>query len=140
MKISAHLENSKGKHEVIFQTNDNKHSMTISPKPDGFGSSINGGELLFLAIATCYCNDIYREAAKRKIKVSYVEVTVEGEFGKEGEPAKNILYEARITADATKSKTEELMRYTDSVTEIQNTIRAKVPVFLSRVEAETSSK
>jgi uncharacterized OsmC-like protein len=35
---------------------------------------------LFLALATCYCNDIYREAAKRNIKVDSVEVEVEGTF------------------------------------------------------------
>jgi uncharacterized OsmC-like protein len=29
---------------------------------------------LFLALASCYCNDIYREAAKRNIKVERVEV------------------------------------------------------------------
>jgi hypothetical protein len=34
---------------------------------DGGGSSANGGELLCLALATCYCNDVYREAKKRGI-------------------------------------------------------------------------
>jgi uncharacterized OsmC-like protein len=42
--------------------------------------------LLFLALATCYCNDIFREAAKQGLKIDGVEVKVEGEFGAEGEP------------------------------------------------------
>jgi organic hydroperoxide reductase OsmC/OhrA len=63
MKISARLENSEAQHYVRVTTNDSSHSITIPPKPSGFGSSANGGELLFLALATCYCNDIYREAA-----------------------------------------------------------------------------
>jgi organic hydroperoxide reductase OsmC/OhrA len=67
MKISAKVQNSEGQHHVILRTNDNVHSLTIPPKPAGFGSSANGGELLFLALATCYCNDIYREAAKMLI-------------------------------------------------------------------------
>ena len=76
MKISAKVENSKDNHEVTLQTNDNVHSIVIPSKPTGYGSRANGGELLFLALATCYCNDIYREAAKRNINVERVEVNV----------------------------------------------------------------
>ncbi len=53
---------------------------SYSSKENGYGSSASGGELLFLALATCYCNDIYREAAKKNIKVESVEVDVEGDF------------------------------------------------------------
>jgi uncharacterized OsmC-like protein len=84
MKISARVQNSEGQHLVTLRTNDNVHGLNIPPKPTGFGSSANGGELLFLALATCYCNDIYREAAKRGVKVEQVEVEVEGDFGAEG--------------------------------------------------------
>jgi hypothetical protein len=35
------------------------------------------GELLFLALASCYGNDIYWEAAKRNSKVERVEVNYE---------------------------------------------------------------
>jgi hypothetical protein len=54
------------------------------------GSSINGGELLFAALATCFCNDRYREAAKRGVEVQDVEVEVTGTFGNPGEPARDI--------------------------------------------------
>jgi uncharacterized OsmC-like protein len=47
------------------------------------GSSANGGEPLFLALASCYCNDIYRETAKRNIEVERVEVNGEGDFDAE---------------------------------------------------------
>ena len=87
MRISASVRNSFAHHEVSVQTNDNRQTMEIAPKATGFGSSVNGGELLFLALATCYCNDIYREAAKRSIRVERVEVEVNGDFGGEGDPA-----------------------------------------------------
>ena len=86
VKIHARVQNSYGKHLVTLTTNDNAHPIVIAPKASGFGSSANGGELLFLALATCYCNDIYREAAKRGIEVERVEVDVDGQFGAEGEP------------------------------------------------------
>jgi organic hydroperoxide reductase OsmC/OhrA len=128
MKISAHIQNGKGKHEITLQTNDAIQSIKIPPKSNGFGSTVNGGELLFLALATCYCNDIYREAAKRSIKVTEVEVMVEGEFGSDGEPARNVAYSAKVKADASTKDIEELMRETDKMAEIPNTLRVATPV------------
>jgi organic hydroperoxide reductase OsmC/OhrA len=137
MKISAKVQNSEGQHHVTLRTNDNVHSLAISPKPTGFGSSANGGELLFLALATCYCNDIYREAAKRGLRIEQVEVEVEGEFGADGEPAKNVTYRAKVTAQAGEAEIRELMSQTDRVAEIQNTLRLETPVILSGLEVVT---
>ena len=81
MRITARVENRPNHHHVTLTTNDQSHTLDIPPKPTGYGSSANGGELLFLALATCYCNDIYREAAKRGLEVTSVAVTVEGDFG-----------------------------------------------------------
>src|SRR5512143_3537348 len=137
MKISAKVQNGAGKHLVTLRTNENVHNLIIPPKPTGFGSSANGGELLFLALATCYCNDIYREAAKRGLKVEQVEVEVEGEFGAEGEPARNVSYRAKVTAQASETQIRELMSHTDRVAEIQNTLRLETPVILSGIEVVT---
>jgi organic hydroperoxide reductase OsmC/OhrA len=138
MKISAHVENSEGQHHVTLTTNNNSHSIAIPPRSTGFGSSANGGELLFLALATCYCNDIYREAAKRNIKVERVEVEVSGDFRMEGEPAKNVTYRAKVHAKGTKAEIEALARDTDKVAEIQNSLRVLTPVALSDIEIVTS--
>ena len=132
MKITAKVENSKHNHQVTLQTNDNAHSIVIPPRSTGFGSSANGGELLFLA--TCYCNDIYREAAKRNINVERVEVEVDGDFGAEGAPAKNVTYRAKVTAQASEQQIQDMMRFVDTVAEIQNTLRIETPVVLSEME------
>ncbi|HTP10259.1 MAG TPA: OsmC family protein [Anaerolineae bacterium] len=134
MKISAIVHNSEGQHHVTMRTNDSERSLSIPPKSTGFGSSANGGELLFLALATCYCNDIYREASKRGLKVERIEVEVNGEFGAEGEPAQNITYRAKVTAQAGEEQVRNLMSYTDQVAEIQNTLRVETPVTLSSIE------
>ena len=135
MKIRAHVQNSKDSHQVTLQTNDSVHSINIPPKPTGYGSSANGGELLFLALASCYCNDIYREAEKRNIKVERVEVTVEGDFGGEGESGKNVTYHAKVFAQANENEIREMMKFTDTLAEIQNTIRTGTPVVLTTIEA-----
>ena len=135
MKINARIQNSRNDHQVTLQTDDSIHSINIPPKASGFGSSANGGELLLLAVATCYCNDIYREAAKRNIQIERVEVEVDGDFGAEGEPAKNVVYSAKVAAQASEEEIQALMRFTDTVAEIHNTFRIETPVMLSQIEA-----
>jgi organic hydroperoxide reductase OsmC/OhrA len=135
MKMRARVQNTRDSHQVVLQTNDDLHELMIAPKPAGFGSSVNGGELLFLALATCYCNDIYREAAKRGIVVERVEVTVDGDFPAEGAAATNVSYHATVAAQASEEAIRSLMRDTDQVAEIQNTLRAPTPVRLSQIEA-----
>jgi len=134
MKIHARVSNHEGEHQVLLSTNGREHSLSIAPKEGGFGSSVNGGELLFLALATCYCNDIYREARKSGIEVESVSVEVDGEFGGEGEPAHDISYRASVAAKAKRTEILELMRHTDSVAEIQNTLRKSSEVILADCE------
>ena len=135
MKISATVNSSKDNHQVVLTTNDLSHRIEIPPKTTGNGSSANGGELLFLALATCYCNDIYREAARLNIEITGVEVDVEGEFGGVGEPARNVTYRASVTARADETQIRELMRHTDRIAEIQNTLRMGAPVNLAEIKA-----
>jgi organic hydroperoxide reductase OsmC/OhrA len=135
MIISARVANTEGKHTVSLRKANQNHSLQIPPKSEGLGSSVSGGELLFLALATCYCNDIYREAKKRGISVQSVEVEVQGEFGSEGGGAKNISYGASVAAEATRDEILNLIRHTDQVAEIHNTVRSGCPVVLSQTEA-----
>ncbi|MBS1850430.1 MAG: OsmC family protein [Acidobacteria bacterium] len=135
MNISARIINQQGEHKVFLTTGEHRHSLVVPPKPEGFGSSASGGELLFLALATCYCNDIYREAGKRGIAVQSVEVEVSGEFGGAGEAARNIQYHAAVAARAPQEQILELMRHTDSVAEIHNTLRQPSAVVLGKCEA-----
>jgi organic hydroperoxide reductase OsmC/OhrA len=138
MKIAAHVQNSYNQHRVTLSTNDNAHSIEIPSRSTGYGSSANGGELLFLALATCYCNDIYREAAKRGIEITAVEVMVDGDFGAKGEPARNVTYRVKVTGKAGAAELEALARHTDTVAEIQNTLRAATPATLSHITVETA--
>lgn len=135
MNISARIENHLDSHSVTLATNGREHSLAIAPRAGGYGSSANGGELLFLALATCYCNDLYREAQKRSIELRSVRVEVTGEFGAEGEGAKNITYSASVTGSASQNDLLALMRHTDAVAEIQNTLRNSVPITLGPCHA-----
>lgn len=130
MKISARVENSYNCNKTEVSTNGQSHAIEIKSKAEGFGSSVNGGELLFLALATCYCNDIYREAEKRGIEVTSVAVHVQGEFGSAGEIATNVHYEAKVSSTSDENTIRDLLRHTDTVAEIQNTLRHGVSIAL----------
>jgi organic hydroperoxide reductase OsmC/OhrA len=65
MQITATIKSKFNQLQTI-QTNDAAKNLQIASKPNGYGSPVNGGELLMLSLATCYCNDIYREAAKEE--------------------------------------------------------------------------
>jgi uncharacterized OsmC-like protein len=136
MRSVAGIQNSKGANTVKVSTGDHSSTITIPSRPSGFGSSISGGEMLMVALATCYCNDVYREAAKMGIDVSHVDVECSAEFPAEGEPARDLTYTARITAKASDQQIRDLAAQADRLAEIHNTVRASIPVILVQVEVE----
>ncbi len=64
MECSATVRNSQGRHEAAVATAGVSQAIAIGPKSTGPGSAASGGKLLLLALATCYCNDLYREAVE----------------------------------------------------------------------------
>ena len=130
MKVSATIKNSFNNHKAFLHTNDKIQHIKINYKSLGQASAVNGGELLMLAIASCFCNDIYREAAKRKFDIKSVHVVVSADFENEGEPASNIQYQVKVDSDNTKTEISKLIKYVDRIAEIHNTIRKGIPVKL----------
>lgn len=130
MQISASINSALNENVVTVKTNDTTQGITLPAKATGFGSSINGGELLMLSLAVCFCNDLYREAKKRKLVLNSVEVIVSGEFGAEGEPGRNFQYKAIVASDADEKEIQALIRHTDTVAEIHNTLRQGLKVSL----------
>ena len=134
MRSVARIHNSEGQHTAEVSAGKHTASISIASKLSGFGSSVSGGELLMLAMATCFCNDIYREALQMNIEVVSVDVECSGDFPAEGAPATGVRYTAKITARAPEQQIRELAIRTDREAEVQNTVRAGTPVELSDVE------
>lgn len=131
IEISATVKNSLDSHQIFVSTNGTGKEMHVPPKQGGYGSAVNGGELLLLSLATCFCNDLYREAAKRNIRISGIEVNVTGNFGGEGEPGSNFSYKVKVSSDAPKADIEDLVEYTDTVAEVHNTLRKGLSIQLA---------
>jgi organic hydroperoxide reductase OsmC/OhrA len=130
MEISATVRHGPD-HGVTVSTAGQQQSLNIPAKANGPGSGVNGGELLMLALATCYCNDLYREAQRLGIVLDGVEVSATALFPGIGLAATDIRYQARVSSSAPASTVERLIRETDAVAEVHNTIRAGVPVRLA---------
>ena len=128
MRIAARLTNRATSHGVTLDTAGKTQPLAVAAKAAGGGSAVNGGEFLMLALATCYCNDLYREAAARGIVLTAVDVEASAEFAAVGLAATDIRYRARVESPASAAEIEALLRETDQVAEVHNTLRAGVPV------------
>jgi organic hydroperoxide reductase OsmC/OhrA len=128
--ISALVKNARHSHEVTVASDAAAKSLAVPCRESGFGSGINGGELLMLALATCYCNDLYREAARLGVGLESVEVSASADFEGIGLAAKNIKYRARVVSTASDADVRRLIHETDAVAEIHNTLRAGAAVAL----------
>jgi len=130
MRISARIRNAGGAHEASVFTDASSQALQIPAKTGGNGSAVSGGEFLMLALATCYCNDLYREAQRMGIALAGVEVEAAAEFDGVGLAARDIRYRASVESTAPPEQIVRLIRETDAVAEIHNTIRTGVPVAL----------
>jgi len=129
MQISAQVRNTPQDHAVSVTTAGNAKALPIAGRAGG-GSAVNGGEFLMLALATCYCNDLYREAARLQIELTEVEVEARADFDGVGLAARNVQYRARVESPAPRERIEQLLRETDAVAEVHNTLRGGAAVQL----------
>jgi organic hydroperoxide reductase OsmC/OhrA len=131
MQIAAIVDSSVAGHSVTVRTDASVQTLAVPAKPDLRGSAVNGGEFLMLALATCYCNDLYREAQRLGIAIEAVQVEAMAEFPGVGLAATNIRYRAKIQSPASEGDIALLLRVTDAVAEVHNTIRGGVEVQLA---------
>ena len=125
MEISAQVSNAFDVHQVSVSTAGSLRTLAVSAKANGRGSAVNGGEFLMLALATCYCNDLYREAERLGIAIDGCEVVAKAQFNGIGLAAESVTYAARVEAPtASAEELERLLEETDRLAEIHNTLRA----------------
>jgi putative redox protein len=106
-----------------------------SKEAGGEGVGFSGGELLLLAIGGCYSNDVYREATNLGIQVHAVRVQVSADWGGSPVRAQNVMYSVAVEADASEDQILELIRHTDQVAEIPNSLRLGTEVRLANATA-----
>jgi len=96
----------------------------------GGGKGFNGGQLLYLAVAGCISNDLFREAARFGVELDSVRVTVEGDFSGEPPVSDAISYDVELSG---RGDVDALVREVDRIAEIPNTLRQGTPVSLRAI-------
>lgn len=99
----------------------------------GGGLGFNGGQLLYLSIAACLSNDIYREAATMGIDLHGVEITVDGDFPARGAGSTPITVDIAIRTAAPDDQVLALVAEVERVAEIPRTIREAPPIEIRSV-------
>jgi len=89
----------------------------------GRGLGFNGGQLLYLSIAACWSNDLYREAATMGIELDGVEITVDGDFPARGSGSTPISVEVVVRSSAPEARVRDLIAEVERVAEIPRAIR-----------------
>jgi uncharacterized OsmC-like protein len=88
----------------------------------GGGLGFNGGQLLYLAVAGCISNDLFRDARAAGIKLSRVRVKVDGDFVGEPAVSDEIRYEVEVSGDAPEDRLRALIDQVDEIAEIPNSL------------------
>lgn len=132
MRMIALVDSAPEAHRVAVETDGSRQSLAVPPKASAPGSGVNGGEFLMLALATCYCNDLYREARRLGIALDGVRVEASADFAGIGLAASNVRYRAAVRSPAPAADIARLLAETDAVAEVHNTLRAGCAVVLDQ--------
>jgi putative redox protein len=99
----------------------------------GGGKGFNGGQLLYLAVAGCISNDLFREAPALGVVLESVRISVVGDFA--GVPAVSgpIRYHVEVTSGSDPALVRELVEQVDRIAEIPNSLRQRTQVELGEI-------
>ena len=121
-------------YRVITRTVDGgrRPSAPTAPSPSsstgpvaigGRGLGMNGGHLLYLSVAACISNDLYRDAQTAGITLTRVVVIVDGDFEGRASVSTPIDVDVELEGDATEAELNALLDEVDRVAEIPNSLR-----------------
>ena len=134
-QTSVEIRTLNGSSLAVGSSGPRTVTIDRSQEAGGLGLGFNGGELLLLAIGGCYSNDIYREAAKRGIGIKAVQVKVNADWGGDPVRAQNVAFSVIVEADTDENTILDLIRRTDTVAEIPNSLRLGAEVRLTEAKA-----
>jgi putative redox protein len=101
----------------------------------GGGLGFNGGELLYLAVAGCVSNDLFREAQAAGIALRRVRARARGDFTGDPAVSTEITYEVDVEGDAPAEGLRALVEAVDRIAEIPNSLRGGTRVRLAGTNA-----
>ena len=123
MRIEVETHNVDGKVTALGSAGPFTLVVDRPAEGGGGGLGFNGGQLLYLAVAGCISNDLFREAWAAGIELRSVRVKVSGDFVGEPAVSDEIQYEVEVAGDATEDRLRALIDQVDEIAEIPNSLR-----------------
>lgn len=130
MHIEVETQNIDGKVTALGSAGPFTLVVDRPEEGGGGGLGFNGGQLLYMAVAGCISNDLFREASAEGIDLSRVRVKVSGEFVGVPAVSEEIRYEVEVSGDASEDRLREFIGRVDEVAEIPNSLRQGTSVRL----------
>jgi putative redox protein len=126
--------------EATAVGNAGPYTLVVDRPDDGGGRGLgfNGGQLLYLAIAGCVSNDLFREARADGIALDRVRVRVWGDFAGDPPVSAEVEYEVEVEGEAPRDRLEALVARVDEIAEIPNSLRQGTGVRLGAVRVRSS--
>jgi uncharacterized OsmC-like protein len=123
MHVEVETRNVGG--QVMALGSAGPYTLVIDRPVEGGGGGLgfNGGQLLYLAVAGCISNDLFRDTRVAGIKLSRVWVKVGGDFVGDPAVADEICYEVEVAGDAPEERLQELIERVDVIADIPNSLR-----------------
>ena len=131
MRIEVETRNLDGRVTSLGTAEQFTLVVDRSTEGGGGGLGFNGGQLLYLAVAGCISNDLFREARTAGIELESVWVKVGGNFVGEPAVSEDILYEVELKGDAPEERLQALVDQVDEIAEIPNSLRRGTRVRLA---------
>jgi len=131
MRIEVETNNIDGRVTSLGMAEQFTLVVDRPPEGGGGGLGFSGGQLLYLAVAGCISNDLFREARTAGIELSTVRVKVGGDFVGEPAVSDEILYEVEVAGDAPEERLQALVEGVDEIAEIPNSLRQGTRVRLA---------
>ena len=137
-QTTVEIRNVSGTSLAVGSSGPRTITIDRTKESGGLGLGFNGGELLLLAIGGCYSNDLFREAAKRDLVINNVQVTVSADWAGDPLLAQNVSFSVTVEGHATEQEILDLIRHTDRVAEIPNSLRLGTEVKIAEAKAIVS--
>ncbi len=139
MHIEVSTRNVDG--QVTSLSSAGPFSLVVDRPTEGGGGGLgfNGGQLLYLAVAGCISNDLFRDARAAGIELSSVRVRVSGDFVGEPAVSDEIRYEVEVAGNVPEDQLRALVDQVDEVAEIPNSLRRGTNVRLVGAKVNRSS-
>jgi organic hydroperoxide reductase OsmC/OhrA len=132
MSIEVETRNVAGRVTALGSAGAFTLTVDRPAESGGGGKGFNGGQLLYLAVAGCVSNDLFRDAPKFDVKLGRVVVRVRGDFGGDPAVSSEVTYDVEVSGEGGLERLRQLIDHVDRIAEIPNTLRRMTEVRLGK--------